>query len=431
MKRETSATDSALRRLTARLRSIADAFSKDYWVFFAAAFCMDLGFGLFFFLFSLYLADLHFDERFIGHTMACLTLGNVAGTVPAMIFARRKGIRPLLLMTFLCAPLLCVLRVLVLDPSAQLAIAFLTGMALCGWPICFSPAIAKFTHAENRTLGFSIAFATGIGLGSVAGLAGGYIPQLLQHYVTRMSLVGGIRIVLLSACCVVLLGLLPIVHLQIEHEAIPAGKHGMSFHPFLRRFLPGFLLWNVVTGSFGLLGAVYIQNKLGVSLGRIGTIFSASELLQFAAVLLAPLLLRRMGANRGVAFAQLGTMFFLVLIAVSRSQTAGTCFYLLYFAVQYMCEPGIYKILMEAVPEAERSTASAIQNLSGAVCQSGTTAITGICIIRFGYQSVLIANSIVALFAALAFLSLKTPPLGSDADAFEPCLKLHEAHAKP
>jgi MFS family permease len=425
------ANDSTPRRLAVRLRSFADAFSKDYWVFFAAAFCMDLGFGLFFFLFNLYLADLHFDERFIGHAMACLTLGNVAGTVPAMIFARRHGIRPLLITTFLFAPLFCVLRVLVVDPSAQLAIAFLTGAALCGWPICFSPAIAKLTNAENRTLGFSIAFATGIGLGSIAGLAGGYIPQFLQHYVPRMSLVDGIRIVLLSACCVVLLGLLPIVYLQIGHHPNLTAKRGIRFHPFLWRFLPGFLLWNVVTGSFALFGAVYLQNRLGVSLGRIGTIFSLSELLQVAAVLLAPLLLRRVGTNRGVAVAQLGTMIFLVMIAISRSPGAGTCLYLLYFAVQYMCEPGIYKILMEAVPEAERSTASAIQNLCGAVCQAGTTAITGICIIRFGYQSVLIANSIVALFAALAFLSLKTPLLVSEADALEPCLQLGEAHAEP
>jgi len=402
------ASDSAPPGLAARLRAEAETFTWDYWLFFCAAFCMDLGFGLFFFLFNLYLADLHFDERFIGYVMACLTLGNVVGTIPAMIFARKRGIRPLLFITFICAPLLCAFRVLLPYPAAQFALAFVAGMALCGWPICFSPAIAKLTDEHNRTLGFSIAFATGIGLGSIAGLAGGFVPHLLQHYLPRMSLVDGIRVVLLSACFVVVLGVLPLARLRIGHHPAPAVKRSVTFHPFLWRFLPGFVLWSVVTGSFPMFGALYLQNKLGVPLSKIGSLFSASELFQFAAVLLAPLLLRRLGMSRGVAAAQFGTAALLLLISISRSSTAATSFYLLYFAVQYMCEPGMYKILMEAVPEEERSTASAIQNLSGSICQAFTTAMTGVCIIKFGYQSVLVANAIVALLAALVFLSLRT-----------------------
>ena len=80
--------------------------------FFAAAFFFDLGFGLFYFLFNLYLTDLHFNERAIGNITASLTLGNVVATVPAILLARRYGLRPLLLFSFVCAPGLCALRVL-------------------------------------------------------------------------------------------------------------------------------------------------------------------------------------------------------------------------------------------------------------------------------------------------------------------------------
>src|ERR1700729_3467374 len=75
----------------------AARFTRGYWTFYFVAFCMDLGFGLFIFLFNLYLTDLHFDERVIGRILACFTLGNVAGTIPAMILVRRIGLRPLLI----------------------------------------------------------------------------------------------------------------------------------------------------------------------------------------------------------------------------------------------------------------------------------------------------------------------------------------------
>ena len=40
--------------------------SRSFWVFFAVAFCFDLGFAVYFFLFNLYLVDFRFNERTIG-----------------------------------------------------------------------------------------------------------------------------------------------------------------------------------------------------------------------------------------------------------------------------------------------------------------------------------------------------------------------------
>jgi Arabinose efflux permease len=393
-------------RLIRRPQSPLRGFSNDYWLFFLAAFCMDLGFGLFFFLFNLYLADLHFDEQFIGRVMACFTMGNVAGTVPAIIFVRRHGIRPLLIGTFLCAPVLCAARLFAVNGPAQLALAVAAGGALCGWPICFSPAIAKLTNDDNRSLGFSLAFATGIGLGTVAGFTGGYIPQLLHSAIRAVTIVDGIRIVLLTSCTIVLIGVLPLAAIQLEHRTPSNGQRMRTIRPVLIRFLPGFILWSAVMGSFAMFGALYLQNKLGIPLGKLGIIFSASQLMQFVAVLLAPLLFRRVRIHKGIAVIQLGAGALLMLIAASTYASVGIVFYILYFGVQYMCEPGIYAMLMESVPEAERSTASAIQNFSSAICQACTTAFTGHCIVRFGYELVLMTNAVAAMAAALIFMSM-------------------------
>jgi MFS family permease len=367
---------------------------------------MDFGFGLFIFLFNLYLTDIHFDERAIGRILACFTLGNVVGTIPGMMVTRRYGLRMLLLFTFSVVPVLSAMRVWIVWEPAQYALAFATGAALCGWPICFSPVIAQLTNSGNRTAGFSFAFATGIGLGTLAGAAGGYIPEILAKSRLHLSLVSGIQIVLLFACVVVAMGLWPLSRLELKRPKESARIRVRVIHPYLLRFLPAFLLWNVATGSFPMFGAVYLQKALGISLGRLGTVFAVSQLMQFVAVLCSPLLLKRLGKAGGVAAAQLGTAGFLVCIASARALPVALGCYVLYFAAQFMCGPGIYQMLMEHVPEAERSSASALQNLCGALCQAGAAALTGMCIVAYGYHALMFANAGVAVIAALLFVWL-------------------------
>jgi sugar phosphate permease len=130
-------------------------------------------------------------------------------------------------------------------------------------------------------------------------------------------------------------------------------------------------------------------------------------------VLAAPLLFGRRGLIKGIALAQVGTAVFLLLIGVTKAAPAAIGFYVAYNAVLYMCTPGIYNLLMNRIPEEERSTASAAQNLSGAICQAATQALTGLCIVQFGYKPVLLADAVFAVGAALLFLGIREPIGGS------------------
>ena len=73
-------------------------------MFFVAAFFFDFGVGLYFFLFNLFLLNLRFDERAMGIIAGALTMGNVVGTIPVGIVARRIGLQKLLLFCFIAAP---------------------------------------------------------------------------------------------------------------------------------------------------------------------------------------------------------------------------------------------------------------------------------------------------------------------------------------
>jgi sugar phosphate permease len=128
---------------------------------------------------------------------------------------------------------------------------------------------------------------------------------------------------------------------------------------------------------------------------------------QFAAVLVSPLLFRGAGLAKGIGIVQLGTAVFLVLIGYANAAPVAVGLYLAYNALLYMCGPGVYNLLMNRIPEEERSTASAMQNLSGAICQSATQALTGLCIVQFGYRPVLMTNAGFAALAAVLFFVIR------------------------
>jgi MFS family permease len=399
------------------------SLSRGFWIFFTAAFFFDLGFGLYFFLFNLFLANNHFNERFLGLATGALTLGNVAGTIPIGVAVRKYGLRPVLLFGFIAAPCIGILRALILWGPAQIGLSFLFGAAMSCWPVCFAPTVAGLTNEKNRVSAFSFVFATGIGTGTLAGLVGGYLPGMLGGIGGEKHLAEGLRIVLLLACGIVMIGIGSILKLQVGHANEGDKPRVRVFHPFLYRFLPAFALWSVVTGSFVPFASVFLQQHLGISMRHVGLIFSCSQLAQFVAVLLAPILYRRWGTITGIMCSQIATGAAVFALGQQHSTSTAVALYLGYTGAQFMSGPGFYSLLMTRVPEAERSTASAVQNIASALCQAASAAITGSCIVRLGYPAVLSGNALVALAASLLLFVL----LGSHKRTGAPVQQISEA----
>jgi MFS family permease len=384
----------------------SERLGSAFWIFFTAAFFFDFGFGLYFFLFNLFLANLHFNERVIGIVASALTLGNVAGTIPVSLLVKRFGLQRVLLLCFIAAPLFSILRTLLLSIPAQVGLAFSAGVAMSCWPVCFPPAAAKLTTENNRVPAFSILFATGIGTGTLAGLVGGYLPGLFRISGGTSHIADSMRPVLLLACGVVMLGIWPILKLRLGHVEQGESLPTRFAHPFLFRFLPAFALWSVVTGSFAPFAAVFLQKHLSLPLKNIGLIFSGSQLVQVAAVLLAPFLFRRFGTIRGIMCAQIATAAAVFAVGRAQSVSMAVVCYLGYTGVLFMSGPGFYSMLMSRMPEEERSKASAMQNIVGALSQAAAAFITGNFVVRYGYPAVLSGNAMVAIAAALLLFVL-------------------------
>jgi MFS family permease len=389
--------------------------SRGFWVFFTVAFFFDFGFSVYFFLFNLYLLDFHFNERVIGLAGGALTLGSVVGTLPAGWLARRTGPRAMLVFCMIAAPLLGAARAMAMWEWAQIGLAFLAGLAMCIWGVCFLPTLARLTTEENRASAFSLIFSVGIGTSALGGVVCGYLPQWLKMAGYAMQGADVKRLILLVTCGVAALGLIPLMSLRVPVQESETqigditGKRRWKMSPFLLRFLPSMALWTAVLAAFTPFANVYLAKDLYIPMAQIGVIFSVAQVVQLCVGLLTPLVFRALGLVNGIVATQVATAAAIGCLAGAHSQGLAVGLYLSFSATQWMSSPGLYNLLMSKVPDDERSSASAMTLFCNALFQSFATAGAGILFAQFGYPRVLVGIAVLALMAALLFGSLVAP----------------------
>jgi predicted MFS family arabinose efflux permease len=389
---------------------------RGFWVFFAVECFVDFGFSLYFFLFNLYLVDCHFNERTIGLVGGVLTFGSVAGTLPAGWLARKVGLRPLQVCSMIAAPLLGVTRVFVLREPAQVALAFLSGLALCIWAVCYLPTLARLTTSENRASAFSIIFSVGIAVSALGGLVCGSVPHLLRTAGYTLEAADVKRLILIGSCVIAGIGVFPLLRLRLpppeESEAqtpYKSEKKVWKINPFLLGFVPLMALWTATLASFTPFANVYLTRDFHISLSQIGFIFSAAHVIQLCATLMTPVVFRRLGLLNGIVATQVATAVTMGLLAGAHNRGLAVALYLGFSAAQWMSTPGLYNMLMSRVTDEERSSASAMTMFSNALLQSCAMAGAGILFVRFGYPRVLVGIAGMALIAALLFKSFDMP----------------------
>ena len=408
---------SGWRRPSAWLRK--QRLSRNFWIFFSAAFFFDAGFSVYFFLFNLYLLDFHFSDRSIGLIGGALTLGSLVGTLPAGFLAGKFGLRPLLAICFVSASLLNALRTLWMWEAAQIVLAFVAGVAMCMWGVCFLPAVARLTTEKTRTSAFSLIFSVSIGTSILGGIVSGYLPLWFKAAGIALQAAEIKRLILLVACGIAFMSIVPLLYLrfpgqsQEEADRVPGTSkrwfHVLSHDPFLVRFLPLMALWAAVLAAFTPFANVYLSRELHIPLARIGLIFSATQALQFAMGLLVPLIVRALGLIHGIVVTQVIAALVLIVMAVSGNGSLAIALYLVFSAAQWASSPVLYNLLMNKTPDQHRSTAAAMALFSNAFAATFATSGAGSLFTRFGYKPVLLGIAGLGLVAAALFRILIPP----------------------
>ncbi len=376
---------------------------SQYWIFFLTAAFFNFGMFVFFFLYNLYLLQLGFRENFLGLISGVMTAGSLTGCIPAAAAIRRFGIRRTLFAAFIAVACFSTLRAIVPLAPALVALAFVGGLAASTWGVAIAPAVAQLTSQRNRSLGFSLIMASGVGIGVLGGFVGGHLPGKFARLL--VSSVEGYRASLLFGCGMVLLALVPLSRLKIEAAPVSEPVFRRP-NPVLMRFFIAMVAWNLGTGAFNpFFSAFFVHLKFSTE--RIGGLFSIVHLVQALAMLAAPVAIRHLGLARGISIMQLGTALSLGGLALCSGWTQASFAYGGYMVFQYMSEPGLFALLMNSVPVAQRAGISALNMIVIFAAQAAAAGVAGWLITRFGYPPVLLAASVICGAAALLFRGLR------------------------
>jgi MFS family permease len=216
---------------------------------------------------------------------------------------------------------------------------------------------------------------------------------------------------MLAGCALIALALWPSARLRIA----PAPAEGAKLYPrnrFVVRFLVVWAIWNLATGSFNPFFTTFFA-RLHTPVERIGLIMSGSQLAQVVALMLAPLVLRRMGLVSGTAAMLMATALALGGLAAGPTGWAAAAVFMAYTSCQWMTDPGVNTLLMDRVREQERTGAAALMMLVSFAAQLVASLAGGATIAKFGYSAMLACAAGLAAVAAVAFRAL---PAGRVAD---------------
>ena len=377
-----------------------------YWTFFFTSACFNFGLFVFCFLYNLYLLQLGFRENFLGLVSGVMTAGSLVGCIPAAAAIRRFGMKRVLVGAFCAIACVSALRATVLLAPVLVALAFVGGFFGSAWAVAISPVVAQLTTERNRSLGFSLIFASGVAIGVLGGQAGGRLPGRFLHVLSSSA--EAYRASLLIGCAMVLVALWPLSRLKID--AVPESEPVFRRpSPMLMRFFAALIVWNLGVGAFNPFFSAYFVH-LRMTTERIGSIFSSVHVVQALAMLSAPIAIQRLGLARGVSIMQMATALSLVCLASFVGSTPAAFAYGAYIVSQYMSEPGVFALLMNSVPMAQRSGISALNMMVIFGSQAAVASASGALITRFGYPPVLIGAALVCALAAALFLSLRSVP---------------------
>jgi len=370
------------------------SLGRQYWIFLGAAVPFHFGLFVFTLLYNLYLLDRGFREDFLGTLNGFDRAGMVLAILPAALVVDRLGLRRTLLATWSSLAAVMAARSLVTGPTPLAAWAFAWGLVFAVWAVLLAPMVAGLVDEKRRPAAFSLFFATMFASGIAGNWLGGQLPGWLHgKQAALLCAVGMLAVSLVPACWLA------------PRKASPEGRRVYPRGPFLARYLAPFALWHLATGSFNPLANAFFQ-RLGFRVEQIGAVFSGSQLVQVAAVLLAPAVFRRAGLVAGIAWMMAATAASLGGLAAQAAGAAAIAAYGAYMSFQWMSEPGLNTFLMNRVEERERSGASALNYLAAFSAQAAAAFAAGRGVSRFGYGAVLAGAAAAALLAAGLFRAL-------------------------
>lgn len=358
--------------------------------------------------FNIYILQSGFSREFLGLVNSLPALTGLIFGLPMGRFSDRIGRKQAMIIGVAFSSIGYFGQVIFKQPVMIAIMSAIAGIFYMLIIVSTSPLMMKLSDANNRTMLFSLNYGLQTIAGAVGSLFAGQLPALFGDlfHVEATDAVA-YRAVLIVTVLIGTTALIPLwkmkepeTHLATpEPKSIPTGiRSGLTRLTF-KLATPNFLIGFGAAILIPYMN-VFFKDKFAISDSLLGLLFSLSSLAIAIGALFGPALTTRLGGKiRTVAFTQLGSVIFMLMIGFVPSLWVAGFAVLVRSALMNMSSPLYSAFCMEQTPEHQQGTASSVLNIAWQVGWSVGPYISGIVQERYGFSPLFIATTILYIVA--------------------------------
>jgi MFS family permease len=344
-------------------------YNRNIRLTFLANILTQVGLGIFMVIYNFYIRELGFNELVNGKVIAMTSLATALILIPAGILSDKAGRKKLMLYGAVATGLILFTRSIVESQSLLILFAFGTGLASAFIQVSIIPWLAENSKPEQRVHLFSIHFAVMTGANVIGSLLGGILTDLFGILAPDLE---SIRYTLIIGSFLFMAALIPILRLNENRpprisasdtkEKIKGIPHKASFKIILL-FAVAQLMIGFGAGLVIPYLNLYFADRFMASNSLIGLVISLGQGATAVAMIIGPMVVRRLGEVRAVVVLQMLSLPFLLLTAYTQNFWLAALGFLFRQALMNAGNPIQMSLMMSKVDDSMKGLANSVNQM--------------------------------------------------------------------
>ncbi len=349
-------------------------------------------------LMNLYLKDMGYGESFIGRTLSFTAAGAVIAALPAAYLAARFHIKPILIATTILMALAFYAMGHTDSQFIILAAALSFGFFSAFRGIISAPFIMRNSSERERMLVFTANYSLWMGAAIIGSYMGGWLHDSLLGYFRGRAAAGEVEIyayryAMLAMSIVGLTAIVPFLFIKAKRPEPEELAKAFSWKILQTNWrllfklnLP-FMLLGTGAGLIIPFLNLYFRGRFGLNAAQIGAYFSILSVVMLCAVMLVPILKKRLGFIRTVVLTELLSIPFMLILCLTNNLSLAFWAFLFRGALMNMGSPATTGFMMEAVPAEMHGIVNSFSSMSWTISSAISTQIGGAIIEKSGFET--------------------------------------------
>jgi MFS family permease len=306
-------------------------FNRNIKLYLLATALINLGFGIFYADFNLYILSMGMKPDFLGIILSLAPFAEGLSSIPIGFLAEKIGFKRSLIIVYIVLGMAYFSQIISPNRSLIMLGSFMVGLVAGGNFIIQLPFISHFTK-EDRNQAFTLTMLVYYIMYAVGGLIGGYLPAIINAVVMNETL--SYRIILAVSSLFIILGALPMWFVDDDK---PDPDQKISLDPYLKGIDANTIKFAIVELFVGA-GLAFIISFLNVifvyyfkvSLEFYGTTMAILVVPTALFLFLGPAIAERIGNLRTVLISRLVATVLAYCIVMTTNPYIGAVSFILF-----------------------------------------------------------------------------------------------------